>query len=102
VEVTLETGRTHQIRVHLAHRGHPLVGDAQYGGGRRVLRRVEPAFTARAERLLRAIDRPALHARLLAFEHPFGGQELRFESPRPADLGALIELLGLPGTREIR
>ena len=69
----LETGRTHQIRVHLAAIGHPVVGDERYGGAR-------PVF---------AIDRPYLHATELTFDHPRSGERLRFESPLPADLLAL-------------
>jgi 23S rRNA pseudouridine1911/1915/1917 synthase len=66
----LETGRTHQIRVHLAAIGHPVVGDARYGGAR-------PAF---------ALARPFLHAERLAFLHPTSGEVVTFESPLPADL----------------
>ncbi|HKS18752.1 MAG TPA: RluA family pseudouridine synthase [Bradyrhizobium sp.] len=79
----LETGRTHQIRVHLAHLGHPLMGDAVYG----------PHFKTKATHLapksraaLAALDRQALHAYLLALEHPRSGEVLRWESPLPKDL----------------
>ncbi len=67
---TLETGRTHQIRVHLASIGHPVVGDARYGGARQSL----------------PMLRPFLHAEVLELDHPVSGQHLRFESPLPADL----------------
>jgi len=70
----LETGRTHQIRVHLAAIGHPVVGDARYGGDR-------PAI---------AMARPFLHAERLAFEHPATGEVLTFTSPLPADLAAVL------------
>ena len=70
LECRLETGRTHQVRVHLAAIGHPLVGDARYGGQRASL----PA------------DRPFLHAHRLAFDHPGDGRRRRFESPLPPDL----------------
>jgi 23S rRNA pseudouridine1911/1915/1917 synthase len=79
----LETGRTHQIRVHLAHIGHPLMGDGVYG----------PHFKTKANRLgpdsraaLTALRRQALHAYLLALEHPSSGEILRWESPLPEDL----------------
>jgi 23S rRNA pseudouridine1911/1915/1917 synthase len=84
LRVRIQTGRTHQIRVHLAALGHPLAGDATYGAPRARLR---PA--------LQALDRPALHAARLAFDHPATGQRLSFESPLPPDLQALLE--GLRG-----
>lgn len=87
--VTLETGRTHQIRVHLAHRGHPIVGDRDYGGVRPVPARV----AAGAARALAAFPRQALHARRLAFPHPVSGEPLAFESPLPADMTALLAAL---------
>jgi 23S rRNA pseudouridine1911/1915/1917 synthase len=90
VRCRLETGRTHQIRVHLAHRGHPLLGDATYGA----------AFRTKANRLgtearqaLDALGRQALHAALLGFRHPRTGESLRFESPPPADMARLIAAL---------
>lgn len=80
LEVRPETGRTHQIRVHLSAAGMPLVGDTVYGrGGRR----------GRAARL----DRPALHAAVLGFSHPRSGERLRFEAPPPADLSDLLARL---------
>lgn len=77
---TLHTGRTHQIRVHLAARGHPLVADAVYGG--------RPAL---------AMTRQALHATRLAFEHPVSGQTLTFDAPPPADLASAWEHVLAPG-----
>jgi len=74
IEVTLVTGRTHQIRVHFAHLGHPVVGDPVYGG-----RRPSPG-----------IARQALHAWRLEFSHPVSGQVLRFEAPPPADFAAAV------------
>lgn len=90
LEVSLETGRTHQIRVHLRHRGHPVVGDATYGGGRRVLRALPPGCREAAERLLEVMRRPALHAWRLELAHPFSGEPLTFESPLPEDFRAAL------------
>jgi len=88
LECRLETGRTHQIRVHMAHIGHPLVGDRDYGR----------AFMTKANRLpdplrgmVSAFPRQALHARLLAFRHPATDELLRFEAPMPADMAALVD-----------
>ncbi len=86
VAVTLETGRTHQVRVHLAHLGHPLLGDATYGAGYKASANLLPI---RAQEALAALKRQALHAALLAFDHPRTGKHLRFVSPLPADMEAL-------------
>jgi 23S rRNA pseudouridine1911/1915/1917 synthase len=90
VRCELETGRTHQIRVHMAHLGHPLLGDATYGSG----------FKTKANRLsepqkeaLTALNRQALHAAILGFEHPRSGEFMRFESPLPADMATLLQAL---------
>jgi len=91
-EVTclLETGRTHQIRVHMASLGHPVIGDRAYGSGfaTKVQLLPEPARTVAA-----GFSRQALHARALGFEHPVTGEELYFESPLPADMARLAEAL---------
>ena len=86
----LETGRTHQIRVHLAHIGHPLLGDSVYG----------PHFKTKANQLgpesqaaLAALGRQALHAYLLVLEHPRTGDVLHWESPLPEDLLLLQKTL---------
>jgi 23S rRNA pseudouridine1911/1915/1917 synthase len=86
----LETGRTHQIRVHLAHIGHPLLGDAVYGAGfkSKAAQLPEAARTALAE-----LGRQALHAAKLGFDHPITGESLFFESAPPADLSNLIKTL---------
>ena len=89
VRVTLETGRTHQIRVHLAHIGYPIVGDATYG--RRLA--IPRGATARLEAALRGLRRQALHAARLAFAHPASGAAVQFESPLPADMRGLLEAL---------
>jgi 23S rRNA pseudouridine1911/1915/1917 synthase len=89
IEARLETGRTHQIRVHLAHVGHPIVGDPTYGGRRRLPAGASPALA----RGLTTLKRQALHAARLALAHPITGQPLAWESPLPADLVALLDLL---------
>ncbi|MGH8566774.1 MAG: 23S rRNA pseudouridine(1911/1915/1917) synthase RluD [Gammaproteobacteria bacterium] len=89
VRIILETGRTHQIRVHMAHVHYPLVGDPVYGGRVRLPRRALPALA----QALRAFPRQALHAARLALEHPTTGVMLSFTAPLPADMAALIGLL---------
>ena len=84
VRCVLHSGRTHQIRVHLAHIGHPVVGDPVYGAGGS--RRIGGASRLDAEALERATKRQALHAAELAFRHPISGEPLRFRSEWPADL----------------
>jgi len=88
VECRLETGRTHQIRVHMAHIGHPLVGDRDYSQGFRTKanRLPEPARGTVA-----AFPRQALHAWLLAFHHPVSGEALRFEAAPPDDFSGLVD-----------
>ena len=84
VEVTLETGRTHQIRVHFSDHGHPLIGDRTYGRPPR-----EPALRAVA----RTLGRQALHAQVLGLVHPITGQRMRWTSQPPADLQAALDTL---------
>jgi 23S rRNA pseudouridine1911/1915/1917 synthase len=88
VEVEPETGRTHQIRVHLASLGHPIVGDPLYGG-----RRPAPASVPDLAAALAGYDGVALHARRLAFRHPLDGRWCEFEAPRPAGFQGLIDAL---------
>lgn len=89
-EVTLHTGRTHQIRVHLSEAGHPLVADAVYGGTRREARL--PAADP-VRRAAVAVGRQALHAWRLSFDHPRTGRRMTFEAPLPADLARALAVL---------
>ncbi len=89
LEIGLETGRTHQIRVHLAEAGHPVLGDARYGGGPSRARGFHGPGLAWAREAGAAAGRQALHARALAFDHPVAGERVRVESPLPADLAEL-------------
>jgi 23S rRNA pseudouridine1911/1915/1917 synthase len=95
VECRLETGRTHQIRVHAAHVGHPLVGDPVYGHGRRRA----PAAAGEAGAAAEGFPRQALHAARLGFVHPVTGTSLSFDSPPPEDLDGLLTALRRNGGR---
>jgi len=88
VECRLETGRTHQIRVHMAHIGHPLIGDREYGAG---FRSKSQQLASDLRDLIDGFPRQALHACLLAFEHPVTGEEISLESAIPDDLSRLVE-----------
>lgn len=92
VEVSLETGRTHQIRVHLANEGFALLGDPVYGKGWRKPRK-QAAYPADLEAELKALPRQALHAWKLTLKHPADGAEHSFEAPLPADFTHLLEAL---------
>jgi 23S rRNA pseudouridine1911/1915/1917 synthase len=92
IECRLETGRTHQIRVHLAHIGHPVVGDAVYGR-RRSPPRPRNADEKEAYEAAFGFPRQALHAGLLGFNHPITAEHLCFESPWPPDFNSLIKAL---------
>jgi 23S rRNA pseudouridine1911/1915/1917 synthase len=89
LEVDIETGRTHQIRVHLNAIGHPVVGDGVYGGVRRVHAVSEPSLRA----VLKTMKRQALHAAHLSFTHPLTGEPLAFFSSPPADMAQLCNTL---------
>ncbi len=90
VECWLETGRTHQIRVHMAHTGHGLVGDQTYGGRRKLAKK---ALSEAAIEAVGNFPRQALHAAVLGFVHPITGEDMRFEAPMPDDMQALITTL---------
>lgn len=90
IEVAIDTGRTHQIRVHLAATQHPVIGDATYGGVRRHI--------AADVRAVNRLERPFLHAYKLSFTHPSDGRRLTFESPLPADLQGVLDSLRVVGT----
>ncbi|SEQ99860.1 RluA family pseudouridine synthase [Thalassovita taeanensis] len=92
VECWLETGRTHQIRVHMAHAGHSLIGDQTYGGRRKL---AEKAIGAAGLAAARDFPRQALHASVLGFVHPVTQDVLRFEAPLPDDMTQLIAALRL-------
>ncbi len=89
LRVQLQTGRTHQIRVHLAHVGYPIVGDGVYGGRRRQVAGSDEALRA----ALQAFRRQALHAQRLSFDHPLTGRHHTFEAPLPEDLDQLLAAL---------
>ena len=95
VACRLETGRTHQIRVHMAHIGHPLLGDPVYGAG---FRTSAKKLGEDAQIALKALNRQALHATSLGFEHPRTGKALNFESPPPDDFAMLLTALRLNNT----
>ncbi|MCE6074177.1 RluA family pseudouridine synthase [Agrobacterium vitis] len=90
VECRLETGRTHQIRVHMAHIGHPLIGDPEYGAAFKTKANLLPEA---AKAIVTNFHRQALHAYLLAFEHPTTGDVMHFEAPIPDDMETIIEAL---------
>ncbi len=87
--VQLESGRTHQIRVHMAHLRHPVFGDPVYGGRLQLPAGADEELKT----LMRGFQRQALHARRLILQHPAGGREMRFESPLPPDMAELLDAL---------
>ncbi|MEQ1653959.1 MAG: RluA family pseudouridine synthase [Hyphomicrobium sp.] len=96
LRLVLETGRTHQIRVHLAHIGHPVLGDPLYGSG---FKNRTTALDPHVTGLVDDLGRQALHAEELGFEHPKTGKPKLFKSPLPADIAAIIEALSLPAAK---
>ena len=95
IRCQLETGRTHQIRVHMAHIGHPLMGDQVYGAG---FRTSASKLSDLAQVALKALNRQALHATTLGFDHPRTGKAISFESPAPEDIANLISALRVKHT----
>jgi len=89
VQVRLETGRTHQIRVHMAHIRYPLVGDVTYGG--RV--KLPKGVTENLRHMLQTFSRQALHACQLGLEHPYSGEAMRWEAELPDDMNELLNAL---------
>lgn len=94
LRVRLRTGRTHQIRVHLAHRGHPVLGDELYGGGEKRLSGAHPDHRHALSLALREAGRQALHACELSLTHPRSGASLRWRSALPGELARAWEVLG--------
>jgi 23S rRNA pseudouridine1911/1915/1917 synthase len=90
IRCKLETGRTHQIRVHMAHVGNPLLGDTTYGGG---FKSAESRLETTARTALKGLKGQALHATILGFEHPRSKRQMRFESPLPRNLASLHKAL---------
>lgn len=93
LEVTLETGRTHQVRTHMAYLGHPVFGDPDYGGRRKAVNAVGGRLGREGSALLKGIERQALHAWSLSFEHPVRGDRMDFTAPLPEDMTWVLERL---------
>ena len=89
IECILETGRTHQIRVHLAHKGNPLIGDKKYGKKKQKFKKINLKF----EKILSSFDRQALHAKSLGFFHPVKKKFLDFDSKLPSDFKKILDFL---------
>jgi len=93
LELKLETGRTHQIRVHMNHIHHPVLGDETYNGREGQIKRLPAHLQKRGQHLLKLMPRQALHARYLTFIHPASNERVRFEAPLPEDFATTLEKL---------
>ena len=89
VELTLETGRTHQIRVQMSNKGNPVLGDKIYGGQKLKFKNIDLEL----EKKIRSFDRQALHAKYLEFFHPKNGNIVKYQATQPEDLKNLIDIL---------
>ena len=89
IECQLETGRTHQIRVHMNYKGNSILGDKSYGKSKKKFKEIDKNF----KKQLDSFNRQALHAKILAFKHPRTGEEISFNSKRPSDFQNLIKTL---------
>lgn len=93
VECKLDTGRTHQIRVHMAHIGHPILGDETYGGGADLAIQLISPYDTSLRAALKGVQRQMLHAHDLKFDHPRTGELMHFKQPPPRDFQAILERL---------
>jgi len=96
LHVQLDTGRTHQIRVHMASNGNPVFGDVTYGGRNSRLTRLPAGLRVEAGRALKSMPRQALHAKRLSFRHPVTGRDMVFESPLPEDFSEILAMMRRP------
>ena len=93
LSLRLETGRTHQIRVHMSHIGHPVFGDPKYSGREKHLKGIAPECRIQARNLLKQMPRQALHAATLGFVHPKTGAQVEFSSEMPEDMKGLVDAM---------
>lgn len=93
VQCVLDTGRTHQIRVHMNHINHPVIGDGDYNGRESQIKNLPSNLQKRGRHLLKLLTRQALHAKELSFIHPATNEEVRFEAPLPEDMAQALEKL---------